>query len=69
MSSTVIILIHVAILLAFAFLGFIMGYSLASTTVGVVIGLVVAAILYYVWGQKALQMAELNKSVVSPRIA
>lgn len=54
MHSSIIYIIHIAIIAFYAAAGFFIGLSFLSTALGLGVGLVIAAILWAVWGRHAL---------------
>jgi len=58
MNKTLIYLIHLATLAFYATAGFALGLSITSTALGIGAGLVVVALMYFIWGRHALEASE-----------
>lgn len=53
MNSSLILLIHAIVVVAFGAGGFLFGMTYTSAGIGSLIGLVAALALYYFWGKNA----------------
>lgn len=58
MNTSIVLLIHVLVVLAFALGGFLLSMTYSSAGYGAAVGVAAALVLYYFWGKNALAVSD-----------